>query len=154
MKKYALIPIVLATAFATNAQAAINLVLDQQVQSVNAQATPFDVTWTGSVTLTNGWEVDSVSSSLFSIVFDSAFVAYATSHTTGNYSGNLFSVTVNPGDSGSDIETISVTGHNPLNNRSFTDHEAFELDVNPVPEPTTMVALGLGAAAMLRRRKK
>ena len=40
---------------------------------------------------------------------------------------------------------------------SAADLRAFDLigyDVRPVPEPASMLALGLGAAAMLRRRKK
>ncbi len=40
---------------------------------------------------------------------------------------------------------------------SDADKRAFDLigwDIKPVPEPASMLALGLGAAAMLRRRKK
>ena len=48
-----------------------------------------------------------------------------------------------------DINATSTTDPNRLNFVVFDN-----VTVTPVPEPATLVALGLGAAALLRRRRK
>ena len=56
------------------------------------------------------------------------------------------------GTAGSTISTLTfVNGESaPFRDGIMIDHVAF----NPVPEPTSMLALGLGVLAMVRRRRK
>ena len=52
----------------------------------------------------------------------------------------------------------NLTGHGTYTqNGNYTDHTSttsIKGNLNPVPEPASIAALGLGAAAMLRRRKR
>ncbi|MCO5297266.1 MAG: PEP-CTERM sorting domain-containing protein [Fimbriimonadaceae bacterium] len=63
--------------------------------------------------------------------------------------GGLAAPQGNLGGDGAGGFTGSLSG---VNFNQFAGNQYFELQV--VPEPTTMVALGLGAAALLRRRRK
>jgi len=60
--------------------------------------------------------------------------------TAVNYLNTMFSSTAN------------VAGYNRYHSDSFQDYVSF--NANPVPEPATMLALGLGAAFVARRRKR
>lgn len=50
--------------------------------------------------------------------------------------------------------TSTVLGTWPLNANGLPEYETGDLAIRPVPEPFSMVALGAGIAAMLRRRRK
>jgi hypothetical protein len=167
MKRIYLAPTILAVAMlGSSANAAINLVLDQNTQTVNAPTSGIlDVVFTGEVHLTNGWKIESAfagipdsGSDTLVAGFDSAFATWFFGPQSSDYSGAIIDVEVTPTSAGDYLalgpDELAVAGKNPLNGRSFRDAESYEVIVNPVPEPATMVALGLGAAAMLRRRKK
>ncbi len=55
-------------------------------------------------------------------------------------------------NSGSQLLEIRVFNDSSFNTFSIVDN--FSIQAQPVPEPATMAALGLGAIALLRRRRK
>lgn len=98
-----------------------------------------------------------------SVTFVPAFLTYANAANPGvDYNGDIFFVTVLSTDatgeyfynnaSATDFAELSLTASNGT--FSSTDIEMFGVDVNAVPEPATMAVLGLGAAALLRRKRK
>ena len=78
----------------------------------------------------------------------SEFQAYLDSNTDADYSGSILNVstlaTATPG--------IYYGGATISDDSPLADREVFAVQVTP--EPGTFVALGLGAAALLRRRKR
>ncbi|HLO98288.1 MAG TPA: PEP-CTERM sorting domain-containing protein [Fimbriimonas sp.] len=92
-----------------------------------------------------------------------AFLTYANAANPGvDYNGDIFIVTVSSTDAtgeyfynnteGTDFAEFSLTASNGT--FSSTDVEMFGVDVNAVPEPASMAVLGLGAVALLRRKRK
>lgn len=76
-------------------------------------------------------------------VDDAAFAAYDLSTSFGPVSGPVFVVPNNP----------YATALGDFRISAFSTG-TFEANVQAVPEPASMLALGLGAAALLRRRKR
>lgn len=106
-------------------------------------------------------EAPSNGSNLLSAVLDPAFVAYVSGSNPGvDYTGTLFTVEVTSttqlgnywlgagGLSGLSELTVIATGAS----LDASDNELFGVTV--VPEPATLAALGIGAAALIRRRRK
>jgi hypothetical protein len=78
----------------------------------------------------------------------------------GNYQMHVGSINVSPGDDawawseavGDGNQYFNVFDANGW--QSISGDSSFELEGQPVPEPGTMIALGLGAAAFVARRRK
>jgi hypothetical protein len=94
--------------------------------------------------------------------FTSSFQNYLNLNTTTNYAGTIFEVFV-PGTTSAGLYDTNaaltngsqvVVGGTNSNNDTVQDNEFYAVNVQAVPEPTTMAALGLGAVALLRRRKR
>lgn len=96
-------------------------------------------------------------------VLDPGFSAYVAGNSPGlGYSGALFSIAVTPstplelfwlnsGTSGLMVLSEVIVSASDSSNNVANDNEAFGLNV--VPEPATLAAIGLGCAALLRRRR-
>lgn len=153
------------------ASASVNLNIDLQYQTVvRPSSGSIQVVFTGTVDmLLPTFYVDvawletpaSASNNTLNPTYDPAFLAYANAQVPGaDYVGNLFSVEV---ASTTPLGFYWLNGgfNNPLSELvvDATDGQITTSDnemygVNVVPEPATMAVLGLGAAALLRRRRK
>jgi hypothetical protein len=155
----------------SSAFAGINVNIDNHVQTVVQPNAGFvTLVYTGTVDVLTGW--DATSATLFFAAqenqnnfligaFDAGFVNYLNGNSPGvDYVGTLFTVDVqstdavgfydyNPGGTNSRSELIvsAVNGQ-----RSFADNEYYGVQVDAVPEPGSLAALAIGAAALLRRR--
>ncbi|RYG21239.1 PEP-CTERM sorting domain-containing protein [bacterium] len=159
-----------ASAFAALSFASVNVNLDHEYWD----GTPgSSVTIFGTITLTPGWDIDIVevefpSNGTDSLVggFHPDLIAYLLPVTSATYSGALFTIdipaTATPGlyDASSFFPTNSsraefgVQATRASDNAKAGDYENFGINVQAVPEPGSLAALGLGAAAFLRRRKR
>lgn len=155
------------------AQASINLNINQQYQTVAVPSSgSINVVFSGTIQILqpnvdfNSAALESPASGSGPFIgtsFDSGFLAYLSQNAPGvGYSGNLFSVVVtsstapdfywlNNGSAGISplAEFIVIGGVNGASD--VKDNELF--GVNVVPEPATLAALGLGAAALIRRKR-
>jgi hypothetical protein len=94
--------------------------------------------------------------------FTTDFQNYLNQTTTANYSGTIFEAFVPAGTAAGTYDTNAaltngaqvVVGGTNLNGDTVQDNEFYAVDVQAVPEPATMAGLGLGALALLRRRKR
>lgn len=171
MKKTVALVSMLAVGAAANA--AINLHINVQYQTVAAPSVgSIAVVYSGYVdVLLAGWDVSAATLELPSdgtnflgVAWDPGFSAYVGGNNPGaDYFGDLFSVTVNsnttPGfyhlnaGNGNPFSQLIVSATQP-GAVTVTDDEMFGLTVDPVPEPATLAALGLGAAAFIRRKRR
>ncbi len=75
-----------------------------------------------------------------------------------SYTGAFFNVNVPatavPGSYGGGFSVLGGASSDPFDPFTTTASDGFTVVVNPVPEPATLAALGLGAGALLRRRKR
>lgn len=170
MRKIALMAL---AGVATVASAGVNLNLNQAVQTVTLPNAGFTtVTYSGTVDVLAGWDATSALSwnasldgvsNFKAVTFDAAFVAYLSGANAGiDYTGDLFSLDIQSTDpvglydqnAGSPTGTsqLIVSAVNTRNQREFSDNEYYA--VNVVPEPASLIALGVGAAALLRRRNR
>lgn len=154
------------------ANAAVNLNINVQYQTVVAPSSgSISVVYSGTVdVLLPNWDVvgwtlefPSDGTNFLSASIDPGFDAYMLANNPGvDYTGNLFSLTVtsstapgfyylNSGNSNPLSEFIVVAS---TPGRETSDNEMYGLTVEPVPEPATLAALGIGAAAFIRRRKR
>ena len=150
--------------------ASITIVLDGGPNFSAIAGSSFVVT--GTVSLSPDWQIgastlDNPGRSGGGFVptsFAPEFLAYMLPAPTVGYSGPLFSVDVPsstlPGlyDVGSgglgDPADFTISGSDTATFQSFTAKAPFSVTVQAVPEPASMAALGLGVAALLRRRKR
>jgi hypothetical protein len=159
-----------AFAFASLSLASVNLNIDHEILTVSPGGT---VTVYGTVTVTPGWDASrwaiedpSNGSTRLDVEMDLGFELYVVSHTNANYSGPLFTVTARanqtPGlydfgdflKTGSDRSEFGVIATRLSDNAQAADYENYGIFVGTVPEPTSFAALGLGALALLRRRRR
>ncbi|RYG21238.1 PEP-CTERM sorting domain-containing protein [bacterium] len=151
--------------------ASVNVNLDQEYWTVNPGGS---VTITGTVTLTPGWDVTNwtvefpSNGSVFLPTFiDVDFDNYSFGVTNANYSGPLFTVSPDAAaalglydqstafsGSLSTRAEFGVTATRLSDGATADDYENYGVEVQAVPEPASLAALGLGAAAFLRRRKR
>lgn len=157
---------------AASAHAGLNLNLNNPYQTVAAPSSgSISVVFTGTVDILlptfdatqADLEFPSDGSNFLTGAFDPAFVAYLGANLPGvDYTGNLFSITVtsttangfywlNNGSLGfSPLSEFIVHAGNGV--QTARDNEFYGVTV--VPEPASMAILGLGASALIRRRKR
>ena len=147
----------------------INVNLSNAYQSASVPgAGSIFVTFTGTVDILQAsydasnavLEAPSNGSNVLNVVLDPAFVTYINGSNAGvDYTGTLFTAEVASttqlgnywlgagGLSGLAELTVMATGAS----LDASDNELFGVTV--VPEPATLAALGIGAAALIRRRR-
>lgn len=162
-----------ALGFVASAHATLNLNLDTQYQTVvRPNAGSVFVTFTGTVdVLLPSFDVSQAflefpgnnAAVFLSSAFDPAFIAYLVANSPGvDYTGTLFEVEVTSttsldsywlNNSGSGLSPLSELIMSATDGQiTASDNEFFGVTV--VPEPTTLVAVGISAVALLRRRRK
>ncbi|MFY9233732.1 MAG: PEP-CTERM sorting domain-containing protein [Fimbriimonadaceae bacterium] len=163
----------LAAAFAASAisMAGINVNIDSQYQTVVRPGSgSISVMFTGTVDVllptfdVNGalLEFPSDGTNFLSGSFDAAFITYLSAGAGVDYTGALFEITVQSTDDlGLYFLNSSSDGLSALSefivyasdgSVTAADNEMFGVEV--VPEPASMVALGVGIAALARKRRK
>lgn len=171
MRRIALILSALSVAAAS--QAALNLNIDTAYQTVPVPSSgTLTVLFTGTVDIllptfdpsSAVLEFPGSASNVFlTASFHADFLNYLGTAAPGqDYTGNLFTVDV-PSTTVPDFYYLNGSGSGMANLAEFivsasdgvntaTDNEFY--GVNVVPEPGTMAALAIGAAALLRKRRK
>jgi hypothetical protein len=159
-----------ACAIASVSLASVNLNLDHEYWTVNQGGS---VTIYGTITLTPGWDVTGWSlenpsngTDYLPANIDAGFNAYFASVTNADYSGALFTVDAPVaatlglydyntfGGGGSDRSEFGVYATRLADNAHAADFENYGVTVQAVPEPASFAALGVGAVALLKRRKR
>jgi hypothetical protein len=158
-----------ACAFASAAFASLNVNLDQEYWS-GLQGT--SVTVFGTITLTPGWDVDLINlefpsngTDTLSGAFHPDLLAYLALTTSSGYAGPLFTIDIplgaTPGlydastffPTGSDRSEFGARATRASDSATGMDYENYGIEVEAVPEPASLAALGVGALALLRRRR-
>lgn len=172
MKKIILLSVFGASA--AMSQAAVNLTIDNPYQGVDLPSSGQVVlTFTGTVDIQlPDYDLFSIAldfpglttgGPFLSSAIDSNFSSYMGASNPGvDYTGALFSVTVDASDAPGDYFFNSANNTNLADLlimasdgvHTSTDSEAFGVSVRAVPEPASMAVLGLGVAALLRKRRK
>lgn len=156
---------------AVAANASINFNITNQDQTIVKPTSGFVLaTFSGTVTTSGGWAPSSIavewpgngSTSLTFDSFDATFVAYLSAAVpNSNYSGDLFSIQVASTDADG-LYDLNSFGSSPFaeatlyamkNGVEAGDNEYYSITVESVPEPVSMGILGLGALALIRRRR-
>lgn len=150
------------------------VVLDPDKVATLPSSGSITLTWSGSIMCSDNWVIfgapqmtlmHQLNSSValpFPVIAPS-LTAFLTSNGYGDdYTGDLFSVTVGASQApgyyayflnSNDAARITAIGQDS-NFGGFSDSEAVSAQLNPVPEPATVLVLSLGAAALLKRRRK
>ncbi len=168
MKRH-LLTLAFAGALAAHASAILNFNLTVNELSTTAGT---NVVFSGTVTGVTGdltLAASSVGSAFKSTGgtgisgnFTTDFLNYLNQNTTANYSGTIFEAIVPSGLAAGTYDTNAaltngaqvVVGGTNQHGDSVQDNEFYAVDVQAVPEPASMAALGLGAFGLLRRRKR
>lgn len=101
-------------------------------------------------------------SQVLNVAFDAGFLAYLSASAPGvDYTGDIFTVEIQSttqvgnywfGAGGLSAFSELIVSASGAGLPDAVDNELYGVEV--VPEPATLAALGLGAAALLRRRRK
>lgn len=171
MKKLLAIGIALGSLGSAHAALNFNLNTNYEVATIPNSGS-IQVTFFGTVdVLLANWDVNSASAEwpglspggpFLAATFDSAFLTYLGGFNPGvDYSGAIVSLTVNSTDmagdyfyhsAGNQMSEIEIFATNGTNTAG--DNEFYGVTLQPVPEPGTMAAVGLGLAALARRRSR
>lgn len=160
--------VILALGCASLSQAALNFNLDALDPLAVTQGS--SVMFTGTIQLSAGWDATSAvlehpgnGVDYLTPTFAPAFLNYLALNTSATYSGDIFSVAAGPSAtlglydqntySGGLTDLSEMMLFASKGNQEATDNEIFAVEVEAVPEPGTIAALGLGAAAFARRRR-
>lgn len=166
MRKLFCLPLLAAAAISS---AAINFEFDNSEAFVTApESGSITYTFTGTVTVDPGFTVSGAS-------LINPYMANSTTGLTAMFANDLLNWILNPTSTYTGaLLTVMIDSTSPageygyaLNSTSpstltisatdgvntYGDSEAYVVNVEAVPEPATMAVLGLGAAALVRRRR-
>ncbi|MBC8065027.1 MAG: PEP-CTERM sorting domain-containing protein [Chlorobia bacterium] len=160
---------------ASGAHAAFTMTLDQPNQSIVLPLVSTDLIFTGTITKDEQGQAGGATTTIafpalpsnsdyLSSAFNStAYFTWVTTAGTTPFTGELFRVTVLPtsqlglhdfnvGAPGN-LPYVQVTYNGVTGNQYDSGRVLYTVNVTPVPEPATLCALGLGALALLRRKR-
>jgi len=163
----------LGLAFTPGARADINLTLDQTDWTITAPVSGTStLVISGEITLTDDWTCTEIwtlvpfnqdlSKSIVPTQDPAAWNWLANTPTTSNFVGPIFDYPITPTSVGlynrsyyfNQLPELYVYGQAPGSSVMVPSSQPFEIDVQPAPEPASLVALAGLAAVTIRRRRR